>query len=100
MNAKLAGYILAGIGVFLIFIATPNIVKAIPLLKDLGAGIVKYIVIVGVIAVGVGIVLVMSQSSSSGKGKGIYSHKTKMGEEVPIFQDKEIVGYRIKPKKV
>jgi len=96
MDIKIIGYIIAAVGIILIFLGTPNIVKVIPILSSLGTNVVKYMVIFGVIGVGVGIVLVMSQGSS-GK-KGVYGHKTKMGEEVPIFHGKEIVGYRIKKK--
>jgi len=92
MNLKIISFIAVAIGLILIFLGTPAVVKNIPLIKDQGDSIVKYIVIAGVILVGVGIVLMMS--TSEGK-KHAYHHKTKMGEEVPIFHNKEIIGYRI-----
>ena len=92
MNLKIISFIAVAIGLILIFLGTPAVVKNIPLIKDQGDSIVKYIVIAGVILVGVGIVLMMS--TSEGK-KHAYHHKTKIGEEVPIFHNKEIIGYRI-----
>ncbi|MBS3079555.1 hypothetical protein J4218_05525 [Candidatus Pacearchaeota archaeon] len=92
MNIKMIGFALAAIGMVLIFIATPNMIKIIPGLNQLDPSIIKYIIITGIICVGMGIILVMS--TAEGK-KHAYHHKTKMGEEVPIFHNKEIIGYRI-----
>jgi len=92
MNIKIISFIAVAIGLILIFLGTPAIIKTIPILKDLGDSIVKYIVIAGVIMVGVGIIIMMSTSEGR---KHAYHHKTKMGEEVPIFHNKEIIGYRI-----
>lgn len=91
MNIKIISFILIIIGLILIFIATPKIMESIPFLKTISP---KYLIIPGIIAVGIGIILMTT--GSEGKGKNIYGHKTKMGEEVPIFHEKEIVGYRIK----
>lgn len=89
MNLKLVSFIAVAIGIFLIFIGTPQIISKISFLKEVSP---KYIVLPGVILVGIGIILMMS--TSEGK-KHAYHHKTKMGEEVPIFHNKEIIGYRI-----
>jgi hypothetical protein len=94
MNIKLAGYGLAGIGILGILISSKKIMESIPFLNGISP---KFILVPGVILVGVGLIFVMSQSSG-GKGKHAYSHKTKMGEEIPIFKGKEIVGYRISHK--
>lgn len=91
MNLKLTSYILTGIGIVGIFLATPKVMSSIPFLSSISP---KYILIPCVILTGIGIILLTSQGSS-GKGKHVYSHKTKMGEEIPIFHGKEIVGYRI-----
>jgi len=89
MNLKTIAFILVAIGIVLIFLATPKIIDSIPFLKGVSP---KYIIIPGVILVGIGMIIVMS--GSEGK-KHSYHHKTKMGEEVPIFHNKEIIGYRI-----
>ncbi len=92
MNIKIISFIAVAIGLVLIFIGTPAVIKNIPIIKDQGDSIVQYIVIAGVILVGIGIILMMSTSEGR---KHAYHHKTKMGEEVPIFHKKEIIGYRI-----
>ena len=90
MNIKLIGFGLAVLGIILIFIATPKILGAIPFLGTLSP---KYLIVPGVILVGMGIIIVMTQSE--GGKKHAYAHKTKMGTEVPIFHNKEIIGYRV-----
>lgn len=87
MNYKIFGYAIAGLGILGVFISTPKILSQIPFLSTLP---MKFILIPSIIAVGVGIVLMMGTSENK------YKHKTGMGEEVPIFKGKEIVGYRLK----
>ena len=86
MDAKIIGYILSALGLIGIVVSNKNIIGSVPFLQTVPT---QYILIPAIIMVGMGIVLIMSKSTSK------YHPKTKMGEEVPIFKGKEIVGYRI-----
>ncbi len=90
MNSKFLGYIAILIGLVGIFVSSKKIMDILIAKMPFLDGSGKYILIAGLILVAVGVVFVMSNKESK------YKHKTGLGEEVPIFKGKDIVGYRIK----
>jgi len=81
---KILGYCLSVIGVGLIAITFPEVTKVVTL--PLPAGITNnYLLIGGIVLVAIGIFFVM------GKDK---IDKRQKAEEVPIYEGKQVVGYR------
>ena len=81
MANKTLGYILAGVGLIVFFLSYPGIRALIGLTIPANFSDV-YLMIIGVILILVGAFIIFK-----GTGKEV--------REVPIYQGKEIVGYRV-----
>jgi uncharacterized membrane protein len=79
MNRKTIGYILSVLGI-IVFILTFDTVKAAINLPVLGTITNSILTIIAIVLVVIGILLLYKTSSKE--------------KEVPIFKDKEVVGYR------
>jgi hypothetical protein len=84
VGIKVFGYSAAGVGLVGLALSSKKMMELIPLLKNLSPAV---ILVPSLILVGVGIILLLSDGKTGAKSK--------LGQEVPIYKGKEIVGYRI-----
>jgi len=86
----MVGYVLSGVGIFIMMVGVGNITLGIGILKTIGE---TYIIGAGVLLVVVGVII-----SLKGNGKTSHGKTGQASSEVPIYEGegkkRKIVGYQ------